>query len=169
MDKRVNRKLEVYVSGLKDGVKSKCDELGLSGDVKVQELLRYVYDYERLQLSKEDFAKRVRAKNVVSLNERCGALRSNGEQCTRKRKDVSDLYCGTHLKGLPHGSVLCMSRSGYDKMEVWAEDIGGIMYYIDVLGNVYLAEDIMRGVSDPRVISRYVNVGGVYSIPEFKV
>ena len=55
-------------------------------------------------LSKEDFQKRKRVKNVVPQFERCGAKRANGEQCTRRKKDDS-CFCGTHVKGTPHGEV----------------------------------------------------------------
>ena len=55
--------------------------------------------------------KRKRVKNVVHLSDRCCAKRANGEQCTRRRKDTTTEYCGTHLKGTPHG-ICDVAQSG---------------------------------------------------------
>ena len=44
-----------------------------------------------------------RNKKVPS-SEKCQAKRSNGIQCTRRKKQDS-CYCGTHIKGTPHGTV----------------------------------------------------------------
>ena len=103
MERRINKKIEHYISELKDNIKEKATELGLSNDTKLTQLVQYIYDYERLFLGKEDFLKRKRVKNVVHLSDRCCAKRANGEQCTRRRKDETTEYCGTHLKGTPHG------------------------------------------------------------------
>ena len=53
------------------------------------------------------------------------------------------------------------------KVDIWAQDIKGIIYYIDKAGNVYDTEDIMKIDKYPkRIIAKYVHdaVGG-YSIP----
>ena len=82
MEKRVNRKTEVYVSAFKNGINEKLIQLGIKND----DLLQFVYDYERLTFTKEDFIKRKRVKNIVPNFERCCSLRANGEQCTVERK-----------------------------------------------------------------------------------
>ena len=46
---------------------------------------------------------RRRRKIVIESNERCCALRSNGSRCTRRKKDGNEKFCGTHIKGTPHG------------------------------------------------------------------
>ena len=48
---------------------------------------------------------------------------------------------------------------------VRAQDIKGIIYYIDDDGNVYEPNDVMNNVIDPKVIAKYVENNGVYSIP----
>jgi len=55
------------------------------------------------------------------------------------------------------------------KIEVWAEDIQGIMYYIDKYNNVYQTEDIVSNKTKPNIIAKYVKEGNVYSIPEFNI
>jgi len=86
MERRINKKIENYLSEFKENVRAKAVELG-SKDPGVHQLVQYIYDYDRLNLCKEDFMKRKRVKNVVHLSDRCCAKRANGEQCTRRRKD----------------------------------------------------------------------------------
>jgi hypothetical protein len=170
MERRINKRIETYISEFKDKVKDKATELGLIKDANLSQLVQFIYDYERLSLTKEDFMKRKRVKNVVHLSDRCCAKRASGEQCTRRKKDDSE-YCGTHLKGIPHGK--CDSNEEVkpqgQKIEVWAQDILGIIYYIDKCGNVYQVEDIMQGKVNPKIIAKYVKVGDVYTIPEFNI
>ena len=168
MDRRINKKIENYISEFKENVKNKASELGILG--KDIGLVQYMYDYERLILVKEDFQKRKRVKNAVNLSDRCCAKRANGEQCTRRRKDLSIEFCGTHLKGRPHGTCdLEKDAEGSEgtKVEVWAQDIQGIIYYIDKIANVYQAEDIVSNKLNPCIIAKYVKNGDVYSIPQF--
>jgi hypothetical protein len=171
MERRINKKIENYISDYKDDVKQKASELGLAKDSNLSQLVQYIYDYDRLTLCKEDFLKRKRVKNIVHLSDRCCAKRASGEQCTRRRKDTTTDFCGTHLKGTPHG--ICdfdedSKPKGY-KIEVWAQDIQGIIYYIDKNLNVYQAEDIMQGKDNPKIIAKYVKVGDIYMIPEFNI
>jgi hypothetical protein len=51
------------------------------------------------------------------------------------------------------------------KVEVWAQDIKGIIYYIDKSNNVYKAEDIMSNKKNPSVIAKYEKNGDDYTIP----
>ena len=171
MERRINKKIENYISDFKEKVKEKASEMGLSTDPKLSQLVQYIYDYDRLTLTKDDFMKRKRVKNIVHLYDRCCAKRANGEQCTRRRKDTTTEYCGTHLKGTPHG--VCDLEEDIkpqgQKIEVWIQDIQGIVYYIDKSNNVYQPEDIMSGKVNPKVIAKYIKVGDIYSIPEFNI
>lgn len=170
MERRINKKIENYLSDFKENVKTKALELG-SKEPCLHQLVQYIYDYDRLSLNKEDFMKRKRVKNVVHLSDRCCAKRANGEQCTRRRKDETTEFCGTHLKGTPHG--ICdfneESKPQGQKIEVWAQDIQGIVYYIDKASNVYQVEDIMQGKVNPKIIAKYIKVGDTYMIPEFNI
>ena len=169
MERRINKRIENYISDFKEKVKEKATDLGLSTDSKLNQIVQYIYDYERLSLTKEDFMKRKRVKNVVHLSDRCCAKRANGEQCTRRRKDTTTEFCGTHLKGTPHGVIDTQveQTSTTQKIEVYAQDIQGIIYYIDKNNNVYQAEDIVSNKVNPKIIAKYVKNGENYSIPEF--
>jgi hypothetical protein len=170
MEKRLNKKLEDYISEFKTGIKNKAVELDLLTHENTNQLMAFIFDYERLTLDKDDFVKRKRVKNVIPFFDRCCAKRANNEQCTRRKKENSE-YCGTHLKGTPHGVVDMQETSNVStqKIEVWAQDIMGIMYYIDKTGNVYQAEDVLVNKVNPKIIAKYVKNGEVYSIPDFGI
>lgn len=192
MERRINKKLEGYVTSFKDSIRNKISELfsvdnsfraidgesrgetnnaypsDLEDKTKINDLLEHVYDYERLVLSKDDLIKRKRIKNSIPINNRCNAKRANGEQCTRRRKDDCE-FCGTHVKGTPHGFIQLNSNGeelSERKVEVVAEEIFGIVYYIDNLNNVYRTEDILEGKTNPEVIAKCVRNNNMVSIPE---
>ena len=188
MERRVNKRIEDYIIGLKNDVAKKLQQivnvLEVTDASTRDELMRavnntklqcnsmagFVYNYEKLRLGKDDFMKRKRIKSVVPIYERCCAKRANGEQCTRRKKD-GETYCGTHIKGTPHSivdEVECEAPTTKNvKVDIWAQDIKGIIYYIDKTGNVYDTEDIMKIDKYPkRVIAKYhQDEAGKYSIP----
>jgi hypothetical protein len=170
MEKRLNKKAEAYISTFKDEIRDKATELGLSVDTKSAQLLQYIYDYNRLSFNKEDFQKRKRVKNFVPIYDRCCAKRASDEQCTRRRKEGVE-YCGTHMKGAPHGIMENPEdqKMSTTKVEVWGQDIQGIVYYIDKHNNVYEASDIIKNQLNPKIIAKYVKNGELYSIPEFNI
>ena len=188
MERRVNKRIEEYIIAFKNDVAKKLQQMVNTLDVTDastrDELMRavdntklqcnsmagFVYNYEKLRLGKDDFMKRKRIKSVVPIYERCSAKRANGEQCTRRKKD-GETYCGTHIKGTPHSimdEVECETPTTKNvKVDIWAQDIKGIIYYIDKAGNVYDTEDIMKIDKYPkRVIAKYhQDEAGKYSIP----
>jgi len=170
MEKRLNKKIESYITLFKDDVREKITQLGGQNDEKMNQLLTYIYDYAHPILNKEDFQKRKRVKNFVPMFDRCCARRATNEQCTRRKKEGSE-YCGTHLKGTPHGIVDAQEENKVttQKIEVWAQDIQGIVYYVDKGNNVYQAEDIISNKVNPKIIAKYVRTGDHFSIPEFNI
>jgi hypothetical protein len=170
MEKRLNKKVDSYISVFKDNVREKATQLEITKDEKVNQLIQYIYDYERLCFTKEDFQKRKRVKNFVPIFDRCCAKRATNEQCTRRKKDGNE-YCGTHIKGTPHGIIDEQSdaKVNTQKIEVWAQDIQGIIYYIDKFNNVYQLEDIVGNKKNPKIIAKYLRSGENYSIPEFNI
>lgn len=171
MERRLNKKLETYITTFKDNIKEKVTQLGIIKNEDMNHLLQYIYDYDRLSFNKEDFMKRKRVKNFVPIFDRCCAKRATDEQCTRRKKDGSE-FCGTHMKGTPHGIIENNDEEvklNTQKIEVWAQDIQGIIYYIDKFYNVYQAEDIVVNKVNPKIIAKYVKNGELYSIPEFNL
>jgi hypothetical protein len=171
MEKRINKTIENYISSFKDNIKNKISEINIDDNNKIIELLEYIYDYERLILSKEDLIKRKRIKNSIPTNNRCNAKRANGEQCTRRKKDDSE-YCGTHVKGIPHGCcTLNLEENNVleKKIDVIAEEVMGIVYYIDNENNVYKTEDILEGKINPLVIGKCIKNNGKITIPELNL
>lgn len=166
MDKRLNKKVEQYVTKFKDDLRDKITSTCRENTAIAAELVEYVYGYERLLLAKDDFSKRKRVKNSIPFTNRCNAKRANGEQCTRRRKEGCE-FCGTHFKGAPHGLIgtVVDSDSVKHTLEVNAEDINGIIYYIDKFNNVYKTEDILKGAENPAIIGTYKKPGIVNYLP----
>jgi len=167
MEKRLNKKIETYVTSFKDSIRNKVSEIDFQEKNKVNEMLEFIYDYERLSLIKDDLIKRKRIKNSIPVNNRCNAKRANGEQCTRRRKSKCD-YCGTHVKGTPHGFFQTdeTCENSIQKLEVVAQEVCGIVYYIDKYNNVYKTEDILEGKQNPTIIAKCVKQNDTISIPE---
>ena len=196
MERRISGKIDAYIIDLKDALSSKIRELGtaasaaaasesgtgtgtgsdncVAGNTTINQLCKqlttFVYEYEKLKLTKEDFMKRKRVKNTVPIQERCLAKRANGEQCTRKKKEGCD-YCGTHTKGVPC-SIMDNDEENGDKtklnqqsVNIWVQNIKGIEYFIDGSQNVYKHEDVINNSTNPRIIAKYSkSESGAFSI-----
>jgi len=172
MEKRINDTTKQYLSKFKDDIRDKVVALGMQDCENANELLEYIYEYERLCFDKDDFVKRKRVKNVVPMMNRCNAKRANGEQCTRKRREDCE-FCGTHYKGTPHGLITqddgtpAAESQEVFKLDVFAEEIGGIVYYVDKFHNVYKTDDVLQSKMNPSVIAKWEKRGERYTIPEF--
>lgn len=180
MERRITAKIDSYIIEMKDAVSFKIREAGTAAsaaaldasthggdnvhscaiiDQLCKQLTSYIYQYEKLKLTKEDFMKRKRVKNTVAIEQRCLAKRANGEQCTRKKKEGCD-YCGTHTKGTPC-SIMEDTNDGVNtklsqqSVNIWVQNIKGIEYFIDSSQNVYKHEDVINGCTNPRIIAKY--------------
>jgi len=167
MEKNINKRIEGHTLKFKDDIKDKLMTLNIQERDKVNEILKFVYDYDKLVIKKEDLIKPKRMKIEISIQLRCCAKRVNGDQCSRRKiKDIE--YCGTHFKGLPFGKFENEDKSeSIQNMNVFAEDVCGIIYYIDRFLNVYNTEDILEGKENARIIAKADKNGNVYTIPEF--
>ena len=157
MEKKLNSRFNAFFYKFKDDIKKHITET-LFDDLTAQQqakIMKFVYAYECMKITKEDLQRRKRVKNVVPLHCRCCAKRANGEQCTRRRKDES-IFCGTHIKGTPHGKMDDKNITPIEKkVTVWAQDINGIIYYIDNNKNVYDPQDILDNKVNPTVIAKW--------------
>ena len=50
-------------------------------------------------------------------------------------------------------------------MEVFAQEINGIVYYLDQRNNVYNTEDVMSSKENPRIVAKWEKNNGEYTIP----
>jgi len=160
VERRINKMVCDFIKSFKEDIKVKIDE-----HVSAEDLVQFVFDYPQISIDKEDFTKRKRVKNVVPGFDRCSAKRANFDQCTRKKKPDCE-YCGTHMKGIPHGVIECVADTTpqFKKVSVWAQDVSGIIYYFDDAHNVYQAEDIISNKTNPAIIATYRKEGEKYVI-----
>ena len=180
MEKTINKRIEQYQIDVKTQIKNWFEthnatvksKSSLDSDLK-SEFLQFVFDNPSLIFDKEDFQKRKRIKNIVPSDNLCIAKRANGEQCTRSKKTTDGDYCGTHIKGTPHGAInnkLDETGKHMEKIEIWVQEIKGINYYIDTMNNVYKPEDIISNKQNPSVIAKWsLSNTGVYKIPSFGI
>ncbi len=165
MEKRLNSKVDEYMLSFKGDMHTKLLATNFQKREEVSDLIQYMFEYPKLGLDKEDFVKRKRVKNSIPEVNRCIAKRANGQQCTRRRKDECD-YCGTHSKGTPHGTIQNEEEVNHNQtIEVFAEEIKGIVYYLDKYQNVYNTEDIMKNMENPKIIAKWEKQGLQYTIP----
>ena len=194
MERRIGTKIDSYTIAFKDeaasklrdlnaavaalsnekhdaGDKDKYQQMQIKIDGLFKQIISFVYDYDKLKLTKEDFMKRKRVKNIVPAQHRCHAKRANGEQCTRKKKAGCD-YCGTHTKGVPNSIMddvangsLSTIKVSQQNVNVWVQNIKGIEYFIDSKNNVYKHEDVIENSVNPQIIAKCSkNESGLYSI-----
>ena len=95
MEKKVRSKIDDYILNFKKNIKDIIDKndcviLNKEGKDITNTTIEMIYDFKQIDLTKDDFQKRKRTKNVIPNYERCCALRLNGDRCTRKKKDKED-------------------------------------------------------------------------------
>ena len=129
-----------------------------------EEIEKFVTEYPDINL----VLKKKRLRNTIPDEDRCHANKASGERCTRKKKTGEEV-CGTHLKGTPHGlSGTQTGTKNNKKIDVWTQEILGIVYYIDNNKNVYSSMDILKNIPNPSVIGSYdIDSSGEYSISHF--
>ena len=168
MERKIQKKTQLFIQNFKNDIVEYIAKINIA-DAEKKGFTQFIYDYKQLEFTNEDFTKRKRVKNIVPLYERCVALRANKQQCTRRKKGES-CYCGTHIKGRPHGEISNKeSDTVVTKITVWIQDIKGIMYYIDDANNVYEPQDILKNKVNPKVIAKYEKNGETFNIPSFFV
>lgn len=162
MENRINRIITEYNCLFKDSLRTKINDLEISNEKKT-ELLTFIYDYDKLEIQKDQLVKRKRVKNVLPTNDRCKACRANGQQCTRRRKDDSE-YCGTHSKGTPNGIYNTeIIQQNTTTMQIRMEEVNGIIYYVDNYNNVYDTEDIQKQMDKPKILGKFDSIQGLIS------
>ena len=162
MERRINNKINTHFENHKtlliDFIKKNIDK-----DPNI--IYNYINDTQCCSIDKTDLQKRKRVKNIVPLYDKCCALRANKEQCSRRKKEGYD-FCGTHIKGTPHGKINnTPPKKTHNILQVWIQEIHGISYYIDKYNNVYDHNDIVNNKTDPHVIAKYTEENGNYNIP----
>jgi len=168
MERRINQRVELEFQTFKEEIKKFVLNTSDINETDKNSIITWVYNYPVVQFEKKDFMKRKRVKNVVPLSDRCNALRANNEQCTRRRKE-DHIYCGTHIKGTPHGEITNdVNNKTHKTKKVWAQEIKGIIYYIDNDKNVYKPDEILDNTTNPRIIAKYTfdPVTNTYDIPD---
>ena len=161
MEKKLNQKIDTFITNFKTELIEKILQ-------KDDDIIDFIKSYKSLIFDKNDLSKRKRMKASVPYYDRCNALRSCGNQCTRRKKK-DEMFCGTHLKGVPNGTIQKKpNEKNITKIEITPHDIRGIIYFMDNDGNIYCPNDILQNKPIPNIISKYtIDSDGKYIIQDF--
>lgn len=149
MENRIKKKVSLYLNNLKDDIikeissKVTMSDIDLLQNDSLQYIVNYINMYPKIVFENEDFSKRKRIKNHIPEYDRCCAKRADGTQCTRRKKS-DDKYCGTHLKGIPHGEINATLKLEKRKIELTINTLDGIPHYVDSNGKNYNAEEVLK-------------------------
>lgn len=128
----------------------------------MEDIKKFIESHEKFNLDDFDISKKKRTKNHIKPEEQCRALRANKTQCTRRKRGDCE-YCGTHTKGTPYGVIEMNHEPNCKKtLQVFTQEMEGILYYIDKDGNIYNTEDIVNRVSKPKIVGKYDHTNNVY-------
>lgn len=165
MQNRINEKCQENWAIVKDKLK----EIASNEEVQKQDLINFLNNYEFPLFTKEDLVRKKKDKAELPANCRCEAKKSDEEQCSRRKKKGCD-FCGTHEEKQPFGVISQADRPTTQQINVWVQEIKGILYHIDCNGNVYKQEDVMSNKMNPKIIAKYVlSEEGLYNIPELGI
>ena len=139
MENRIKKRVNNFTNNFKDDLIRFIN----TDDFNKQSMCKLISEYPRLLFDPDDFSKRKRVKNFVPEHDRCIAKRANTEQCTRRKKD-NTYYCGTHLKGRPHGEMNKEDIPKKKKVELTIKNLNGIPQYVDETGKCYSAETVLN-------------------------
>lgn len=133
------------LSEVESNIITKFSNLSKNGRQKIMKLIHKEYEKEN---------------NREIIDNICCATRSDGTQCSRKKKNGD--YCGTHSKLSDNNSNNALSdpleksnKSLTTRKEIWTHEFNGIIQYIDADFNVYKHEDIMNNTINPKIIHKY--------------
>ena len=157
MDTDINNQVAKFLCEFKNDIKFKVLSLSLSQSDKLA-LVEYIFDYPRFQVNLSKYEKKKREpKKIPPTNERCTAKRSNGEQCSRRKKKHYE-FCGTHLN---HSET--PSQPSLIEKELVATNVNGILHYVGEKGLVFAPEDVLKGTVNPKLVGQLANGQIVYS------
>ena len=153
MEEKVVSKVNTYLQAYNEKL-SQCKNM--------EDIRLFIESQEKFNLEDLDINKKKRTKNLIKPEEQCQALRANKSQCTRRKK-LDCMYCGTHTKGTPYGIIETNNMSSTTKtLQVFTQEMEGILYYIDNDGNIYNTEDIVNKSTKPRIVGTYQYTNEVY-------
>jgi hypothetical protein len=151
----LNTKFSAFIGGLKGKSTEEVNDI-IS---KAEDTQFYTVD---------DIKYQKRCRNNIPDTDRCYAKKSSGDRCSRRRKTNDSLFCGTHIKGTPHGVFNNHEDNNVKKIEYFDVDVSGIVYWVDNDGNVYNHDDIHSGKKNPRIITSYSKKSdGTYDISDY--
>ena len=103
---KINKELKALIeANVKHQLRQVLADIADKYRLSKNDLFRdYISDVTIVKLDTTDNNTKKRIKRKVPSHERCSALTSNLEQCSRKRKGIN-LFCGSHLNSRNYGVI----------------------------------------------------------------
>ena len=160
MNKRIETIIQDYVSTFKTDILNiiiQDRNNVINSQETIDKLCELIKTYQDLTITESDLKKK-RSRNTIPACERCNALRANGDQCTRRKKNNS-MFCGTHSKGTPNGIYNNTDKESdcYEKREIEVVEYKGIPYYSDKQNRIYSHHDILQKIDSPTIIGKFIH------------
>ena len=113
MERKIIEKIQTHNEKFKTSIKTWVEENESMDFESKSELLKFIYDFDGITLTREDFVKRKRSKSSIPTYLRCNAKRACGEQYCKKRRLK---LCGTHDKNRPHNVISDINTEQVNKI-----------------------------------------------------
>jgi hypothetical protein len=169
MEKHIQRKINNYCSEYRNVFLTELDEIismlnkkKSTSNIteKVNELKMKCTFIAFPDIKKGELKKTKRIHSTVPENEKCNAFCSGGMRCSR-RKQSGTIYCGTHVKGQPTGTINSVVVNTNNSTEVKSkEGFNKINYVYPVNENgivkLYLDENRNNEINTNEFMKNYV-------------
>ena len=87
MEKRLSVRCDDYLKDFKYNIKNFIDSSNMDiSEENYHNLIQFIFDYNNIVITKADFTKRKRVKNIVPFHERCCALRATHNNVRDEKK-----------------------------------------------------------------------------------
>jgi hypothetical protein len=157
VESTVNYKVQSYISQMKFDIQRHIMGLHFVHEPeKINQLVEYILGYDRIELNSNDFLCSPAKKPRTTPSGRV----SKKKKETVPNNDLAEFFSADAEEVAP---VVVPSS-----IELVAQDISGITFFIDSFGNVYNTEQVMNKLPNPQIVAHYTcDKEGKYSIDSY--
>lgn len=162
VESTVNYKVQSYISQMKFDIQRHIMGLHFVHEPeKINQLVEYILGYDRIELNSNDFLCSPAKKPRTTPSSRV----------SKKKKDAAILAIPIHNDLTEFFSTDAEQVAPIvvpSSIELVAQDILGITFFIDSFGNVYNTEQVMNKLPNPQIVAHYTcDKEGRYSIDSY--
>lgn len=160
VESTVNYKVQSYISQMKFDIQRHIMGLHFVHEPeKINQLVEYILGYDRIELNSNDFLCSPAKKPRTTPSSRVSKKKKDSViSAMPMNNDLADFF-STDAEVLPVAP---------STIELVAQDISGITFFIDSFGNVYNTEQVMNKLPNPQIVAHYTcDKEGKYNIDSY--